>query len=435
MLAFFITTLILSLGVSAAPSLSKRDISCPAANGTTYQASNGSQFVIECGIDRWGGNLQGLNGQSTASLDACVAQCVARAGCISVQWYQSQCYMKSTLTAPSVKANVWGAIPTTQIAQEVPTSQSVSASIASTASSSSIVSVSTFFQAVVTPTSSSLLTHDGIATISAAKAQSAPALATTLAAPLPTTSSVPSSIPTSAGSCVKAKTLSSKRGLCYVDAGLTTGFSDAVTWAYNWDQTPYAGLDTALEYVPMLWGSGHVSTWLASAKAAIASGADSLMSFNEPDLDTQSDLTVAQSAALYQQYMQPFACQARLGAPAVTNGAAPLGLTYLQNFMTACSGCQIDFIPIHYYAPPNATDFQVHVQNAYTTGGNRPVWVTEFGTTGASDAQTEAWLQEVLPWLDSQPYVERYAYFYAGANSLINSGSNGLSPIGQVYDS
>jgi hypothetical protein len=444
MLAFSLITLIISLGVSAAPNLSKRDISCPAANGTIYQASNGNEFVIECGIDRWGGNLQGLNGQSTSTLDACITQCVARTGCLSVQWYQGQCYMKSTLTSPYAKANVWGAIPATQTTQVAPDSQSVLASIASTSSVSAITSASSFFLAVVTPTTTSLLSTDSIPTISAAKAQSVlpvitspvPLPPATTAAPLvSTTSSVPASISTPAGSCVKAKALSAKRGLCYNVPGLTTFFSDSVTWAYNWDQTPGAGLDTALEYVPMLWGSAHVDTWSASAKAAIAAGADSLMSFNEPDLDTQADLSVSQAVALYQQYMQPFACQARLGAPAVTNGAAPLGLTYLQDFMTACTGCQIDFIPIHYYAPPNVADFQAHVQDAYAKGGNRPVWVTEFGTTGASDDETAAWLQEVLPWLDSQDYVERYSYFYDGANSLINAGSNALSPLGRIYDS
>ena len=47
--------------------------------------------------------------------------------------------------------------------------------------------------------------------------------------------------------------------------------------------------------------------------------------------------------------MQPFAGGAKLGAPAVTNGGSPMGLTYLEYFIGNCTGYTIDFIPIHWY--------------------------------------------------------------------------------------
>jgi hypothetical protein len=64
------------------------------------------------------------------------------------------------------------------------------------------------------------------------------------------------------------------------------------------------------------------------------------------------------------------------------------------------------------------------------TGKN--VWLTEFGATGTDD-EVNTFLETVLPWLDTQPYVERYAYFMASEGKLITGGS--LSTYGKTYAS
>ena len=86
----------------------------------------------------------------------------------------------------------------------------------------------------------------------------------------------------------------------------------------------------------------------------------------------------ATAAAGYKTYMNPFAGKARLGAPAVTNGGSPMGLTWLKGFMDACSAdCKIDFVPIHWYdSATNAANFKKHVQNAHDQTG-KPIWITE----------------------------------------------------------
>jgi len=38
-----------------------------------------------------------------------------------------------------------------------------------------------------------------------------------------------------------------------------------------------------------------------------------------------------------------------------------------------------------------------------------------------------------MPWLDSQSYVQRYAYFGAFSGYLLNANANGLSDYGSVY--
>jgi hypothetical protein len=134
------------------------------------------------------------------------------------------------------------------------------------------------------------------------------------------------------------------------------------------------------------------------------------------------------------QYMQPFAGQAKLGSPAVTNGAPEqgMGLAWLGNFTQVCSKCTIDFVNIHWYdSASNVAYFKSHVTSAYAAGGNRPVWITEFQASGSA-AEQQTFLETVLPWLDEQDFVERYAYFGVFDGDLISSGT-ALSQLGNTF--
>ncbi len=75
------------------------------------------------------------------------------------------------------------------------------------------------------------------------------------------------------------------------------------------------------------------------------------------------------------------------------------------------------------------SDFKAHVQAAIekavdpVTGKNVPVWVTEF----ESFTDPGSFLGEVLPWLDGEGGVQRYAYFMAVEGILVSGGSvNGV---------
>lgn len=225
-----------------------------------------------------------------------------------------------------------------------------------------------------------------------------------------------------------------KRGLAYNDATLLSAFLGAnskISWSYNWGSGT-AAIPSGLEYVPMLWGLGqHVNGWSSAATKAIANGATHLLGFNEPDLGAQSNLSPAAAADGWKTNMQPFAGKAKLGSPAVTNGGNPMGLTWLSSFISQCNGCTIDFVAVHWYNGGDATAFKAYMTNAYAAGGNRPLWITEFEASG-DDAQKAAFLQDVMPWLDSQPFVERYAYFGAFNGNLLGSG-NTLSVLGKTY--
>jgi hypothetical protein len=165
----------------------------------------------------------------------------------------------------------------------------------------------------------------------------------------------------------------------------------------------------------------------------LKAGSTHILSFNEPDLDTESNLTPGEAASGYMTYIQPYASQAQLGTPAVTNGPAPMGLAWLSDFLTDLEnlGGTYDFCPIHWYATTNdVTYFQEYMAQASQTCG-KPIWITEFGATGTEDEQN-TFLQTVLPWLDAQSYVERYAWFMVAEDNLISTGTS-LSTIGVTF--
>jgi hypothetical protein len=232
-----------------------------------------------------------------------------------------------------------------------------------------------------------------------------------------------------------------KRGLCFNDASLTQLFGgpgSKVTWSYDWAQKTGSGYNTGIKYIPMLWdeSSDRAGSWGKSADAGIAAGADALLGYNEPDHHEQANVDVGTAVNGWKQHFQPYAGKVTLVSPAVTNGPAPMGLAYLKSFISSCEGCQIDACAVHWYdSASNTQYFKNYITDSIAACGNKPIWLTEFGASGSED-QIVDFLNEVLPWMDNNPLVARYAYFMTakGANYLVNNGG-GLSKIGQAYNS
>ncbi|THV53091.1 hypothetical protein BGAL_0059g00010 [Botrytis galanthina] len=273
-----------------------------------------------------------------------------------------------------------------------------------------------------------------VQTSAKAAATSTKAAATTLA----TSAKASSAAAAASASSYSSSSSGGKRGVAYNTADYVKQFtgSSKVAWAYNWGSSSDDLSASGIEFVPLLWGlkSTFTGAWSAAASSAIASGSTHLMSFNEPDLSTQANIGASDAAAGYKTYMQPFAGKAKLGAPAVTNGASPMGLTWLKSFLSSCSDCTVDFVCIHWYdSASNVAYFKQYVQDAYTAGGNRPLWITEFQASGSTDEQN-AFMKEVLPWLDASTMVDRYAWFMAdtAAGGLMASSSS-LSTLGNTF--
>jgi hypothetical protein len=247
-------------------------------------------------------------------------------------------------------------------------------------------------------------------------------------------SSSSSAAPSSTASSSSGK--SGKRGVAYNDASLTTCLTDSpkVSWGYNWGSSS-SGLSDSVKFIPTLWGpaSTFSNDWSKNAKAAIESGSTHLFSFNEPDLAAQSNLSPSEAASAWKTYMEPFAGQAKLCAPSVTNGGGSMGLNWLSSFLESCSDCTIDCVNIHWYdSAENVDYFKSHINDAAGIASGKEIFISEFAATG-SDDQISTFLETVMPWMDSNDAVGGYAYFMASDGVLVSGSSQ--SAIGKTYAS
>lgn len=239
------------------------------------------------------------------------------------------------------------------------------------------------------------------------------------------------------------KRSSSKRGAAFNDISTVSALTNtgSVSWAYNWAPSLSGGLPSGVEYVPMLWGTKDLGNWATAIQTALSSGSQYIMGFNEPDMSSQASMSPSDAANYYKSYITPYSGQAKLISPAVTSSTSPgMGLSWFQSFMGQCSSCDISGLAVHWYGD-TADDFTSFVQQAISTAqsyGLSEVWVSEFALNsdlnGSGDpAATADFLNQVLPWLDSQSTVTHYAYYMCAENYLL-SGS-GLNSAGLAYTS
>ncbi|OHE91003.1 hypothetical protein CORC01_13684 [Colletotrichum orchidophilum] len=245
---------------------------------------------------------------------------------------------------------------------------------------------------------------------------------------------------TSAAAAVNPPSTGGKRGVAYTDASKVspffTGAFPKFSWAYNWNSIASGITVSGVNFVPMLWGpiDSHTASWAHNADASIKNGSTCLLSFNEPDMPSQSNVDAVSAAAAHVKYMNPYSSLAKIGAPAVTNSNnAGQGVDWLRAWVDACktAGCDFDFCPTHWYSAASAAESLFsHLDAIHEACEGKPVWLTEFAPFG-SDDEISSFVSTNLPKLDSLSYLERYSYFMA-SDGILNSGS-GLSALGQVY--
>ena len=200
-----------------------------------------------------------------------------------------------------------------------------------------------------------------------------------------------------------------------VDSALSLSGAD---WYYTWS-TQHPGIDAPARvgFVPMIWGAGSVTP---AALAQARSEGPYLLGFNEPDMASQSNMTVSQALSLWPQLM---ATGDILGSPAVATGAATPG-GWLDQFMSGAKarGYRVNFIALHWYGgdfdTTQAVDqLQAYVQAVYDRY-HLPIWLTEYalinfsgGTSYPTGPQQAAFVTASTRMLTALPYLQRYAWF------------------------
>ncbi|KAL8895326.1 MAG: hypothetical protein Q9192_003703 [Flavoplaca navasiana] len=188
-----------------------------------------------------------------------------------------------------------------------------------------------------------------------------------------------------------------KRGLAYNSSSpsLQVFANSDISWVHSWSSSPFDAPSDFL-FVPTLWGdeSPHTDNW-----ASLAEGHPYLMSFNEPDIIGQADMTVGDAVTAYKRL--------------------------------------IDFVSGHWYGCPGGTcsvsddvsSFKDYVNDLTSTADGRDVWVPEFQRYGDEAGQLE-FLEDVLPWLDRSAVV-RYAY-YMVVDGILTTGGE-VNALGGAY--
>lgn len=217
--------------------------------------------------------------------------------------------------------------------------------------------------------------------------------------------------------------------------------SSSLNWYFNWGTTATSGLTE--EFIYQQWGSSNIGNL-----ASVPTGA-TVIGFNEPDGTGQATMTAAAAAALYLSNFTPLRKTGQigyLGTPSITNGGGSAGITWLTEFMSLCSECEIDFVSAHWYGP-TMTLFESQM-TALNTSFGLPVWVTEFActnwdvSTNPSASAISTFMSDSIAWMKTQSFIARYAWFGAmvitdtslgTANSLVTSDGSALSSLGSLY--
>jgi hypothetical protein len=238
-----------------------------------------------------------------------------------------------------------------------------------------------------------------------------------------------------------------------------------VSWFYGWSRTPSSQVGTSyvaagIEWVPMVWGHpDELSDSNLASRIQVGPGTKYLLGYNEPNFTAQANLTPAQAAA---------------GWPALVRAADQLGLqtvgpavnfcgggcnqtdpfVWLDQFLAACVGCRIDYLAFHSYACDAKWFLDTYMKQAvdkYYTHGNPPrkIWVTEMACADAAPAggwtvaQVQAYMNAVIPWLESEPAIFRYSWFgdtngrptgtYVTPSDALLAGPGQLTALGGTY--
>jgi hypothetical protein len=217
-----------------------------------------------------------------------------------------------------------------------------------------------------------------------------------------------------------------------------------IGWFYDWAPTnSIMGYTGTAVFVPEFWNGAAITK--------ISGTSPWVFTFNEPDVVTQSNMTVAQALADWSA-IEADADGKSIGSPDMGDLVSGGG-DWMSSFMSSAGadGYEVDFIAIHIYPMGVGTatadqastleNFVTSVHNAYPS---YPIVINEFAlvnrdtwdATGMTSAAQVAFVNEVVPWMESQPWIIGYSWYaaYQGGigSDLLNSDGT-LSPIGAAY--
>jgi hypothetical protein len=217
-------------------------------------------------------------------------------------------------------------------------------------------------------------------------------------------------------------------------------------WYYNWGLNAFA--DPNKQHVPMTWGRGSATTTTALNLIA-RRDVDHYLSFNEPDNRNQSNVDVDTAISRYRLMLLT---GLRMCSPAVEQDNALDPNDWLPRFMAAANAqkLRVDVVALHWYdwgnennnqSTPEATAaavlnrFKNYIERVRAAYPNQTLWFTEYNCNPNRGADVHRiFMRESAAYLNTLPYVERYAYFFPAVHPVSSGAPNHtLTPIGQTW--
>ncbi len=213
-----------------------------------------------------------------------------------------------------------------------------------------------------------------------------------------------------------------------------------VPWFYDWGVNDNSA--TGREYALMAWDENWVDTEAKIDGYIAKPNITSLLTFNEPDGIGQANITWYNGASLYKKLLRT---GYRMGSPATTESQYRV---WLLQFMDRAKrdSLRVDYVAVHWYdwggwfsdgfqVNPDINvvfnRFKSYISAAYNLY-KKPIWITEFNANvNRPTAVHQAFMALALPWLETNPQVERYSYFFEDNSPEAVSGV--LTPLGQFY--
>jgi RNA polymerase sigma factor (sigma-70 family) len=288
--------------------------------------------------------------------------------------------------------------------------------------------------------------HTPVTTAVAAPATvvTGPAFTPTSIVPITTTTVPPTTTRPTTVPAAPITTRSARKGVStWYFNGVTGALQDVgAGWYYDWQASRQnIAAPAGVEFVPMIRAADSATpATLAQAKQQ----GTELLGFNEPDLSSQANMSVAQALDLWPRLV---ATGMRLGSPSVASGGDTPG-GWLDQFMTgaAARGYRVDFVTLHWYgsdfSPAAIGQLKSYVQAVYDRY-HKPIWLTEYalinfggGQKYPTQAQQAAFVTGSTAMLDVLPYVARYAWFALpsqGDDTGLYRAANSPTTVGLAY--
>lgn len=223
------------------------------------------------------------------------------------------------------------------------------------------------------------------------------------------------------------------------------------SWYYTWGVKTNNDYINA-EFVPMIWGKNDVTqSNINYVKANYENGKFKyLLTFNEPDLPDQSNMTVDEALDWWEQLQS---INIPLSSPVVSWYSAEKGNPWLDEFMQKAdrNNFRVDFITVHiyqsFYSSTAVNDLKKTLDALYDKY-KRPVWLTEFGaidiiardshankvSASCTVANAKKYIQQVTNMLEQCGYVERYSWFVDNFAGLYGDDRPWEAPFTTLYN-